>query len=272
MTKARLRRGKSRFVAALLFAATSVASGVSTPSAASADARRDYLDGLRALRDGRLAPAIEAFERAAAERPQEEARVRLVGAIPQPYLPWHHLAAATAQAGRCDRARQARAESDRQAVAATVAEAIREIARTRELCPPTAVPAPVTTPVPAPAASAGSAPAAPVPEVSSAAWDDVLELGARHFAEGDYRAALHVLEPLRAAASERASRRQALADLFAAASAYALYQLDGASDAELERQALAAASRARRVAPDVAPGLTVFSPRFIDWYAGTSAD
>jgi hypothetical protein len=71
-----------------------------TPLAA--DARQDYVDGLRALREGRFAAALERLDRAIAERPREEARARLVGAIPEPYLPHHYRGIALYNLRRCD--------------------------------------------------------------------------------------------------------------------------------------------------------------------------
>jgi len=67
-----------------------------------ADARQDYVDGLRALREGRFAAALGLLDRAIAERPREEPRARLVGAIPEPYLPHHYRGIALYNLRRCD--------------------------------------------------------------------------------------------------------------------------------------------------------------------------
>lgn len=73
-------------------------------AAAAADYRQSYLDGLDALRRGDLELAVGAFEEAIAERPTERPRARLVGAIPQPYLPHHYLGVALFRLGRCEAA------------------------------------------------------------------------------------------------------------------------------------------------------------------------
>jgi hypothetical protein len=98
------------------------------------EARREYLEGLRALREGRWDAAATAFEQAAAAAPQEEARARLVGSIPEPYLPWHHLGMARARLGRCAEALAAWGVSDRQGVAATLRHATSQARELRARC------------------------------------------------------------------------------------------------------------------------------------------
>ena len=66
-----------------------------------ADYRRSYLDGLQSLRAGDWQAAIAALSAAIAEQPQERARARMVGVIPEPYLPHHYLGMALFGAHRC---------------------------------------------------------------------------------------------------------------------------------------------------------------------------
>ena len=101
---------------------------------ARADARRDYVDALRALREERWAEALPLLERAARDRPQEEARVRLVGAIPEPYLPWHYLGLTYSRLGRCTEALSAWSTSDSQAAIQRLPERMAERQAPRERC------------------------------------------------------------------------------------------------------------------------------------------
>ena len=75
-----------------------------TPAPAAADYRQSYLDGRRALERGDLDRAVALLGAAAIERPVEQARARLVGAIPEPYLPHHYLGLAHFRARRCPQA------------------------------------------------------------------------------------------------------------------------------------------------------------------------
>jgi hypothetical protein len=260
------------------------------------DARRDYLDGLLAYREGRLAEAVTALERATAERPREEARARLVGAIPEPYLPWHYLGLARARQGRCDAALEAWARSAEDGVVTRLPERAQELAAARSACPTsataaTADPRPVPTatvqdsaPPPEPALESRPAepkpaepsptrepeadrqvpPAKQVPGTSSKpAMPRFLEEAAERFAEGDYRGTLAALETL---PTETPSRERALADLLIAAASFSLHELGGRSDSGLLERATVAARRARSAAPDLHPDATVFAPRFVDWF------
>ena len=69
-----------------------------------ADYRQAYLDGVQALRGGAPEKAADRFAAAIAERPDEQARARLVGVIPEPYLPHHYLGLALFALHRCPEA------------------------------------------------------------------------------------------------------------------------------------------------------------------------
>ncbi len=101
---------------------------------AAADYRQSYLDGRRALETSRFAEAAAAFQRAAGERPAEQARARLVGAIPEPYLPHHYLGVALFHLRRCPEALAAFATSAQQQVAADVPSAAAEAVARRADC------------------------------------------------------------------------------------------------------------------------------------------
>ena len=279
--------GRSPWVGGALLV---VALAVSAARPAEADARRDYLDGLLAFREGRLAAAVAALERAAAERPKEEARARLVGAIPEPYLPWHFLGLALAKQGRCDEALKALERSAADGAAARFPERLQELDSARLACLPAPTPEPVpiaSVPAPEPEEQApeegqpGKVPGTlPVPEVapeqvpgtststsSNPALPRSLEEAGDRFAEGDYRGTLSALERMpRPPGPARPARERALADLLSAAAYFSLHELAGGSDSDLLEQATAAARRARSAAPDLRPETTVFSPRYVDWF------
>ena len=103
-----------------------VAALVAAPAAA--DYRQSYLDGRRALERGEVEQAIALLGAAARERPLEQARARLVGAIPEPYLPHHFLGLAYFRARRCPEAVAAWELSERQGAVQSV-PAARAIAR-----------------------------------------------------------------------------------------------------------------------------------------------
>src|SRR6185295_10750032 len=69
---------------------------------------------------GDAAEAARLLAAAASERPAEQARARLVGAIPEPYLPHHLLATAYARLGRCAEALHEWETSTAQGVAAAL--------------------------------------------------------------------------------------------------------------------------------------------------------
>ena len=130
---------------------------------ARADARRDYVDALRALREERWAEALPLLESAARDRPQEEGRVRLVGAIPEPYLPWHYLGLTYSRLGRCTEALRAWSTSDSQAVIQRLPERMAERQAPRDRCVASeAATAAVSEPL-APTAPEAVAPAPPTP-------------------------------------------------------------------------------------------------------------
>jgi hypothetical protein len=105
-----------------------------TPAPAAADYRQSYLDGRRALERGDLEQAIALLGAAARERPVEQARARLVGAIPEPYLPHHLLGLAHFRARRCPQALAEWALSEEQGAVASVAAAAAVARRHRGDC------------------------------------------------------------------------------------------------------------------------------------------
>lgn len=69
-----------------------------------ADARQSYLGGVKAARRGDWDEVIRLMEEAIAEDPVAKERARLVGAIPDPYLPHYYLGKAHYEKRECDRA------------------------------------------------------------------------------------------------------------------------------------------------------------------------
>jgi hypothetical protein len=102
--------------------------------AARADYRRSYVDAQRAERAGRLAEAAAGYEAAGREHPQEAARARLVGAIPEPYLPFHRLGVVLHELHRCRVSLDAFERSARQGVAARLESAAAEAEPRRREC------------------------------------------------------------------------------------------------------------------------------------------
>lgn len=102
--------------------------------AARGDYRRSYIDAQRAERDGRLAEAAAGYEAAGREHPQEAARARLVGAIPEPYLPFHRLGVVLYRLHRCRESLDAFERSARQGVAARLEAAVAEAEPRRREC------------------------------------------------------------------------------------------------------------------------------------------
>ncbi len=105
-----------------------------SPVAARADYRQSYLDAQRAERAGRLVEAAAALEAAIAERPQEQARARLVGAIPEPYLPFHRLGVVRYELHDCPQALAAFERSAAQGVAVGLPDAVAEATARQRDC------------------------------------------------------------------------------------------------------------------------------------------
>jgi hypothetical protein len=143
--------------------------------AARADYRQIYLDAQRAERDGRLAAAATGYEAAAREHPQEAGRARVVGAIPEPYLPFHRLGVVSFELGRCRQAIDAFERSAKQGVAAKLEAAAAEAeprlreCRSRVASEAARIPAvsPESRPVQPPANGATSSTGKAPPAVSS---------------------------------------------------------------------------------------------------------
>ncbi len=83
---------------------------------ATADFKRDYGTGLKALQDGDLERAVDDFQNAIAENPDSAERVRIYGMRFEPYLPHFYLGQARFQAGDCAGALNAWQEAERRGV------------------------------------------------------------------------------------------------------------------------------------------------------------
>lgn len=95
-----------------------VAAGVLVGSASGADdPRQSYLDGLRAYERHNWQQAARLLRQAITRRPEEASRARLVGAMPEPYLPHAYLGLALYRVKLCGEAAEAfRATLAQQAV------------------------------------------------------------------------------------------------------------------------------------------------------------
>lgn len=268
-------------------------------SPVAADWRSDYLDGRRALERGRPAEAVALLAAAAASHPEEQARARLVGVIPEPYLPHHYLGLAHFALHDCAAALAAWATSERQGAVAALPAQFAEAAAGRRACeapraqvepavpddgagtvepppPPADVPAPVdeaadeaapsppaAEPVPIPAATSPAVePVAPSPPPPPAPWspDATLLEAAGAYLDGEPRRVLELL------AAEPAGRRaRAWTHLLRAAAWHALHRLEG-DVAALE--AMRGEVRAvRREEPGFRPSPDVFPPSFVALFA-----
>lgn len=122
----RLRHG-GRFWVALALLAVAL-------SARADDYRRSYLDGVKALARGQWREAERLLAAAVAERPQEQARARLVGAIPEPYLPHHYLGVAFFNQHQCERALAEWGLSERQGAIGSRPELAAQASQGRGAC------------------------------------------------------------------------------------------------------------------------------------------
>jgi hypothetical protein len=218
------------------------------PGAARANYRQSYLDGRAALARGDAAAAARLFAAALAERPGEQARARLVGVIPEPYLPHHHLAVAYARLGRCADALREWEVSAMQGVAAALAgpaaEARAGVADCRRR---------LGLADPAEAAAA----------VRAAARRELTRALDAYLA-GSYARTVDLLAalPSPADAGERAWQLA-----LRAAARLALYRLGGERDAALLADAIADVREARRADPAFRPSADLFSPRFLELWS-----
>lgn len=259
--------------------------------AAAADYRQSYLDGLKAMKRGAFAEAIPRFRQALAERPEEAARARLVGAIPEPYLPHHYLGVAYLALGRCPEALAEWEISERQGAVAGFASLVEEVERGRRRCAPPPPPPPreATEPPPAePTAEQGRPapevvaepspakpePAAAEPSPSTAAPAPVspppapvvlpevlLEAMQAHF-DGEYEVALRLLDR----SPTQTLECRFFVALFRAASRHALYLLGGEQEETLLADAIEDLRRARQENPAFSPHPDFFSPRFVEFF------
>ena len=213
-----------------------------------ADYRQAYLDGRAALAHGDATTAARLLSEAANERPTELARARLVGAIPEPYLPHHYLALAYARLDRCTEALREWDASASQGVAASLpasaAEARDGVASCRKKLG---------------LADPGEAAAAARNESRA---ELVRALDA--FLAGGYARAVELLDAM-AAPADASMRAWQLT--VRSAARHALYRLGGERDALLLAAAIADAREARRAAPGFRPSADLFSPRFLELYS-----
>jgi len=221
---------------------------VAAPLTARADYRQSYLDGRAALARGDAGDAARLLAAAAAERPAEQARARLVGAIPEPYLPHHLLAMAYARLGHCEDALREWETSAAQGVAATIpgpaSEARAGVADCRRKLG-----------IADPAEAAASARAAARGELTRALDS---------FLAGNYARTVELLDALPAPADATARAWQLA---LRAAARQALYRLGGGRDAMLLAAAIADARDARRADPAFRPNPELFSPRFLELWS-----
>jgi hypothetical protein len=221
---------------------------LASASVARADYRQAYLDGRAALARGDAGEAARLLASAATERPTELARARLVGAIPEPYLPHHYLALAYARLDRCTDALREWDASAAQGVAASLpasaAEARDGVASCRKK---------LGLADPAEAAAAARA---------ASRADLVRALDA--FLGGSYARTVELLDSMAAPAD---SSMRAWQLTLRSAARHALYRLGGEHDALLLAAAIADAREARRADPGFRPSADLFSPRFVELYA-----
>ena len=215
---------------------------------ARADYRRDYLDARAALARGDAAEAARLLAAAISERPGEQARARLVGAIPEPYLPHHYLAVAQARLGRCAEALREWEASAAQGVAGALpgpaAEArggILDCRRKLGIADP------------------GEAAAA-----ARAASRDTVARALDAFLGGGYARTVELLDDLPPPA-EPALRAWQLA--LRAAARHAIYRLGGERDPVLLADAIADVREGRRADPAFRPNADLFSPRFLELWS-----
>lgn len=101
---------------------------------AGADFRRSYLDGVAAARKGDWDQVIRHMQVAIAEDPAEKSRARLVGAIPEPYLPHFYLGKAYYEKRTCEAALTEWDISQRQGAIAGQTELSHSLERGRTHC------------------------------------------------------------------------------------------------------------------------------------------
>ena len=264
-TRARVLRHRDRFVASLLATTDRRADHwrgrgfvvavvgalllvIATPRSARADYRQAYLDGRAALARGNAAEAVRLLTVAASERPQEQARARLVGAIPEPYLPHHLLAVALARAGRCADALREWETSATQGIAVTIpgpaAEARSGVVDCRR--------------------KLGIADPAEAAATARAAVHTELLRALESFLAGNYSRTVELLESLPAPA-DATSRAWQLA--LRAAARHSLFRLGGEREPMLLAAAIADARDARRADPGFRPNAELFSPRFLELWS-----
>lgn len=270
---------------------------------ARADFRQSYLDGVRAFERREWTQAARHFERALAERGEEQPRARLVGAIPEPYLPHAYLGFAFQELGRCREALEQWRLSEAQGAVQKVAGVHAQLIRRRGACeadvdpkaaplvlpPPVAISvmptdlarelerAPVTEPLASPGPAGEPPRAEVVPEAALPASETAsvvpplpreelplaLVAGVQAYFDGEYLAAVDRLSRY---ADDPSSRVRAIARLLRSAARHALYLLGGEGDVSLLDLAVADLRLARAELPAFAPHPDLFSPRFVAFF------
>jgi hypothetical protein len=91
--------------------------------------------------------------------------------------------------------------------------------------------------------------------------------GAKAYLSGDYARAARTLEPIPDFNDQHAV---AVAMLIRSAARYALFVIGGKKDSGLEQKARRDVSDCRRLDPQVSPKRRVFSPRFVEFFAGAT--
>lgn len=115
-------------LATVLRQALVVGAGLMVCSAAGADdPRQSYLDGLRAYEQRDWQQAARLLRQTITRRPEEASRARLVGAMPQPYLPHAYLGLALYRVKQCGEAAEAFRETLAQQTVETVPEVAAEV-------------------------------------------------------------------------------------------------------------------------------------------------
>jgi hypothetical protein len=221
--------------------------GLLTSARLAADHRQAYLDGVAALRRGRAEDAVRLLAQAVSERPDEQARARLVGVIPEPYLPHHYLGVAYAALDRCADALREWERSAEQGVVATFPELTREASQGAAEC---------RRRLGVPSSEERAA------EAAREARAALLQ-GVQAHLDGDYRRAVRLLDALSPSPDPRF---RALHLTVRAAARHALYRLGGERDAPLLAAALVDVRDARRSDPAFRPSAAVFPPSFLQLY------
>lgn len=269
------------------------------------DYRRSYLDGIKALERGQWAEAVRLLSAAVAERPQEQARARLVGAIPEPYLPHHYLGVAYLNQQQCEQALSHWEISERQGAVRSRVDLVAQASRGRATCearlatpteaekapaapgpevaphdeparpdPIAADPAaspPATPPAETPAGSvpepAAASPLTASPAPISTSRKPPLPAGVLAAAQAYFDGDYRrAAEQLERPAPAASDRARFYSALFRSAARHALFLLGGETESDLLAAAVEDLREARRLNPSFAPHPDAFSPRYVELF------